>query len=366
MKDIGLYIHIPFCKQKCYYCDFISYSDKCNLIEKYFDTLIQEYHSYNRNFLIKTVYIGGGTPSFVESKYIKKLLSEIDLSNAEEVTIEVNPGTVNIEKLKDYKEAGINRISIGLQATQNEMLKRIGRIHTYEEFLDTYKMARSIGYENINVDLMLALPEQKIEDIKESLEKIVYLKPEHISVYSLILEEGTVLEKKIESGELKLPDEDTEREMYWLVKRYLEEKGYNHYEISNFAKNGFESKHNMDCWKQKEYIGLGTAAHSYMDKKRYSNKEKIEEYIKDFNNKNINEVQDKLDEEKEYMILGLRTIKGVNISEFKNKFVNNPIYLFKKELNKLVNEELIEIGINEIRLTDKGLDFANLVWEEFV
>ena len=367
-KEIGLYVHIPFCKQKCYYCDFISYSGKENLIEEYIDTLIQEYHSFNieKDYKIKTIYIGGGTPSSIDSKYIRRILDEMNLKNVEEVTIEVNPGTVTKEKLQDYFESGINRLSIGLQSANDNILKEIGRIHTYKDFLNTYNLAREVGFKNINIDLMLALPGQSIEILKDSLYKVIKLNPEHISLYSLILEEGTPLYNKVEEGELVLPEDDIERKMYWETKQILEENGYIHYEISNFSKNGFESRHNMDCWNQKEYIGLGAAAHSYLNLKIFSNQEKIEEYIKDFNNKEIHEVQDKISQEKEYMILGLRKLRGISINEFKNKFIDNPIYIFRNELNKLSNEGLVDIDLDNIKLTDKGLDLANIVWEEFI
>lgn len=367
MNEVNLYIHIPFCKKKCFYCDFISYPNKDDYIEEYIDTVIKEYSSYKaEEYIIKTVYIGGGTPSYIDSKYIVKLLKEINIEKAEEITIEINPGTVTKEKLRDYKKAGINRLSIGLQATQDILLKEIGRIHTYNEFLNTYNIAREIGFKNINIDLMLALPKQHIEDIIQSVKKIIELNPEHISIYSLILEEGTKMYDMVNKQKCILPKEDEEREMYWTVKKILEKNGYNHYEISNFAKNGYYSKHNIDCWNQKEYIGIGVAAHSYLNNRRYSNLGNIEEYIKKYNDKEIHEIQDKISQEKEYMILGLRKLEGVYISEFELKFNENPIYLFRNELNKLVNLELIEIDLNNIRLTDKGLDLANIVWEEFI
>lgn len=214
---------------------------------------------------------------------------------------------------------------------------------------------------------MLGLPTQNLQDIKTDLNRIIKLKPEHISVYSLILEEGTLLQQKIEKGELYTPSEIIERKMYWTVKNTLEEAGYKHYEISNYAKPGFESKHNMDCWNQKEYIGFGLAAHSYINNTRYSNTDDFEEYF-DWpeNSKIIHEKQNNEDKMKEFMLLGLRKIEGVKISDFKNKFVDNPIYIYRKELEKLDKDELIEIDINNIRLTNKGIDLANLVWAEFV
>ena len=212
---------------------------------------------------------------------------------------------------------------------------------------------------------MIGLPNQTLKDVKNSLEKIIELNPEHISVYSLIVEEGTPIERKIENGELELPNENLERKEYWEVKKTLEEFGYKHYEISNFAKEGYESKHNVNCWEQKEYLGFGVAAHSYVNNKRFSNVETIEEYLQK-NESIVHEIQDLENQKKEYMLLGLRKIDGIKISSFKNKFGTNPIMEFKEELNKLVQEKLIEIDLDEIRLTAKGIDLANVVWEEFV
>jgi len=370
MKELGIYIHIPFCKKKCDYCDFISHCDKSNLIEEYIEKLKEEIQTElkNKEYKIITIYIGGGTPSFINSKYIVEILNIIeekyDLQSTE-ITIELNPGTVTEQKLLDYKNIGINRLSIGLQETNNELLKQIGRIHTYEEFLETYNLARQIGFKNINVDLMIGLPNQSIQNIKESLNKVITLNPEHISVYSLILEEGTKLYKKYENKEIELPDEERERNMYWYVKNTLENNGYSHYEISNFSKKGYKSKHNMNCWEQKEYIGFGLNAHSYLDGVRYSNTENLEEYIK-VSDKIIHEKQTIEDMKKEYMLLGLRKIEGVSIQKFEEKFVENPIFLFRNELNKLVEQELLEVDGDIIRLTNKGLDLANIVWEEFV
>jgi len=374
-KEIGIYVHIPFCKRKCDYCDFISYSNKDDKIQEYIDAVKKEIELQKIKSEITTIYIGGGTPSYIESSYIKEIIKEIQKKNVSpnaEITIEINQGTASLAKLQDYKDAGINRLSIGLQSTHNELLKQIGRIHNFEQFLETYEMARKVGFENINIDLMLGLPNQRIKDLKESLEKIIELQPEHISVYSLIVEDGTPIANKIEAGELKLPEEDAERNMYWYVKNTLELNGYKHYEISNFAQKGYESRHNLNCWKQKEYIGIGLAAHSYRDITRYSNTENLSEYIRNIQKENlernriIHEIQKEEDTKREYMILGLRQIDGIQISEFKEKFVDNPIYLFRNELKKLVEEELISIDENNIKLTSKGIDLANLVWEEFV
>ena len=379
-KILGIYIHIPFCKDKCYYCDFVSFKNIEKRQEEYVKCLIKEienvkWNEINKKYKVTTIYIGGGTPSYIDCKYVLGILnilkSKINFKNLE-ITIEVNPGTVNKEKLIAYKNAGVNRLSIGLQSTNNELLKQIGRIHTYEQFLETYKLALEVGFKNINVDLMLALPNQTINDLKQSIEKVVSLNPNHISVYSLILEEGTKLYNLVEKGQVKLLDDELERKMYWYVKDKLELSGYIHYEISNFAKKQKESKHNLNCWNQEEYLGFGLAAHSYFENRRFSNIENLDKYIENISknqlNKNVilHEVQTKEEQQKEYMLLGLRKIEGVAISKFKEKFACNPIYLYRNELKRLVNEEFIEIDGDYIKLTSKGLDFANLVWEEFV
>lgn len=370
MKKIGVYIHIPFCKQKCYYCDFVSFAEQEDMQKKYFYILekeISDFFSKNKKYEVSTIYIGGGTPSFVDENFIKKVLKLIPKKNAKEITIEVNPGTVTVEKLEMYKNIGINRLSIGLQSASDILLKQIGRIHNFEDFLNTYKIAEKVGFENINVDLMIGLPNQTIQNIKDSLECIIKLNPKHISVYSLIVEEGTPICKMIEAGSLKLPDEELERNMYWYVKNYLELTGYTHYEISNFALKNYESKHNLDCWNQEEYAGFGLAAHSYLNNIRFSNTENLEDYLKDFEkSKIIQEKQDENAQKQEYMLLGLRKIEGISIQKFKNKFRENPLFVFRNELNKLVNENLIIVNEDNIKLTNKGLDLANVVWEEFI
>ena len=411
-RELGIYIHIPFCKQKCYYCDFVSFSNKQNFVENYVEAAKTEINNYFQDktilerYTVTTIYIGGGTPSYIESKYICEIMEVLENNLKQnkvkfedmEITIEVNPGTVNKEKLEQYRKAKINRLSIGLQSTNNEMLKQIGRIHTYEQFLETYQMAKEVGFDNINVDLMIGLPNQTIEDIKRSLKEVIQLNPTHISVYSLIVEEGTVMARKIENHQLEEMDEELERNMYWYVKNTLELNGYTHYEISNFAKEGKESKHNLNCWRQKEYIGIGLAAHSYLNYVRYTNTSEMKQYITRMNNLNeqivkdilelsnnkkkkenveenekhietvyeIEEVQELEERKREYMLLSLRTIEGVSISKFKEKYIDNPIFLFRKELEKLVEEKLVMIDGDYIKLTNKGLDLANLVWEEFI
>ncbi len=386
MKELGIYVHIPFCKKKCKYCDFISFCVDDEKIKEYFEALKKEINSFKideeffNKYKVTTIYFGGGTPSYPDSKYIVEIMDllkekfNIDTeSNDIESTIEVNPGTVNRSKLIEYRLSGFNRISIGLQSTNDRLLELIGRVHTYNDFIESYNLALGASFTNINVDLMLALPTQSEEDMIYSLRKVIELHPSHISLYSLILEEGTELYRLVQKGKIELLSERLEREMYWDAKKMLEINGYKHYEISNFCREGRESRHNMNCWNQEEYLGFGLAAHSYYGGSRYSNTINFDKYISSINNGNfkdsvvINETQDTiLSKAKEYMMLGLRKIDGVDISKFEEKFQLNPVYYFKKEIEKLASYDLLEYDDKAIKLTKKGIDLANVVFEEFV
>lgn len=381
MRELGIYVHIPFCAKKCDYCDFISYSSVEEKAENYIKAVLDEIEwmsgEIEDDAIISSVYIGGGTPSYIPSSYIIEILDKIHnyfygrIENPE-ITIEVNPGTVTKEKIKDYKEAGVNRISIGLQATQDRLLEQIGRIHTYEQFLDSYGIIVNSGFLNVNIDIMLGLPNQSLEELEETVEKVIHLRPAHISIYSLTLEENTKLYQQIKNGELKLPNEEIERIMYWRTKRNLEVNGYHHYEISNYAKPGKEAKHNLDCWDQKEYIGIGVAAHSYYNDIRYSNTNDLDTYIENIENKEykrnqtIQELQDTISKMKEFMILGLRKIDGIEMKRFQEKFGKDVFEIFEQELEKLQEARLLVVDEETIKLTNRGLDFANVVWSEFV
>ena len=378
MDRFGVYVHIPFCKQKCKYCDFISFASYKEKYKEYVECLINEIRNkkIENPKLVNTIYIGGGTPSILDSEDIINILEAIrnrfKIDTDCEITIEINPGTATKEKLEDYKNAGINRLSIGLQSTSDRILKLIGRIHSYEEFLNTYNLAKEVGFENVNVDLMLAIPTQTESELIDSVQKVIDLKPNHISLYSLILEEGTELEKLISDGKYELLSEELERKMYWETKKLLELNDYKHYEISNFSKKGFESKHNRDCWNQEEYIGFGLAAHSYYNEMRFANIDSLEVYINNIKNNNfeknidINEIQDKPAKMREFMLIGLRQIDGIKISDFERKFRINPLFYFRFEISRLTDEDLIEVDLDNIKLTEKGLDFANQVFEEFI
>ena len=370
-------MHIPFCKQKCKYCDFTSFCNKDDLIEEYVKALKNEIKERNNfDYNVKTIYIGGGTPSYIKPSYIKEILAEIEknfnLSEDAEISMELNPGTTNKKNLDLYFKMGINRLSIGLQSSNDELLQMLGRIHKYKDFEDVIKKAKEVGFENINVDTMLGLPNQTIYDVEDTLNKLIAFDIPHISVYSLIVEPDTKLEKMIEKKQVVLPDDEMERYMYWYAKRKLEDNGYWHYEISNFAKIGYKCKHNADCWNQGEYLGFGISGASYENGLRYINTSNIENYIRNvknnesFKNIKIEEKQTKKMMMNEFMLLGLRKLNGVNISNFIIKFGKSPLEIFSEQIKKLLRDQLIIISSDSIKLSKRGLDLANIVWEEFL
>lgn len=377
MKDLGLYIHIPFCRSKCYYCDFVSFSGKETKIDEYTSFLLKEIELYKDildEYRLKTIFIGGGTPSYIEGKYIGRILDKIyksyDAGGLEEVTIEVNPGTLDEEKLKIYREYGINRVSIGVQALNDNLLKAIGRIHTSLDFYNSLELLRKFGINNINADLIFGLPDQTLEDCEEALEKLAHLEIEHISYYSLILEERTLMDKWYNEGKIELPHEDEERKMYHKGIEILTSRGYSHYEISNFSKKGFECKHNLFYWKLKPYIGLGLAAHSNIHKKRFWNYNNFEDYYNSLKRDSFpidgNEDIDHKMEMAEYLIMGLRLIEGINKKDFNERFNVDVDSIYKDVLNKYREQGLLYIDDQWIRFTKKGLDLSNIVYVDLL
>lgn len=372
----GLYIHVPFCVKKCNYCDFNSFKLDKNLKNTYLEDLSKEMELYKSEVSeeVTSIFLGGGTPSILngdEIRYIFKSINEnFKVSDSAEITIECNPGILTVDKLRAMKECGINRLSIGLQTTQNNHLKYIGRIHSYEEFEKNYKEALKEGFKNINVDLMYGLPNQTFEDWKESLEKITNLNPTHISAYSLILEEGTELYNMYQRKEFELMDEDTDIDMYEYTINYLNSKGYKQYEISNYAKEGFECEHNILYWKCEHYIGLGPGASGYVGNIRYSNlcdlneyHEMIEKNEKPIDNKEILSKQDSIEEK---IFMGLRMNEGIKFDDFKNKFDINFLEVYKNQLRDLSEKRLISINEESMRLTQKGREISNSVFIEFM
>lgn len=373
MRGISLYIHIPFCKQKCLYCDFPSYAGKEKLMDQYINALNKEILQKAKDYIINSIFIGGGTPSYLTDSNLESLLNtlnKLNLNKDIEFTIECNPGTLNKRNLEIMKKGNINRISMGLQSTKDSILKKIGRIHNYEEFKNNYLLARDMGFNNINIDLMFGLPNQTVEDWRESLEDIVKLKPDHISAYSLIIEEGTGFYDLYEQDKLTLPEEDSEREMYILTKEILNQYNYKQYEISNYAKEGKECFHNKVYWKCDEYLGLGVSASSYIDEKRIKNIDDIEYYIeriranKDVSNEvYANNVNDAMEE---FVFMGLRMIEGIDISEFNRRFNKNIFEVYGGVIEKNTNKELLIYSSGKLFLSSKGIEVSNYVMSDFI
>ena len=384
MNDkISIYVHIPFCKSKCYYCDFCSFANKDDVIEKYIDAVCKEILNYgeilsSRN--IETIYIGGGTPSYIDSKYIVKILNLLSMFNTtslKEVTIEVNPNSLTEEKVKDYLRAGVNRFSIGLQTIYDDVLRAIGRKHKYEDYLKCLDILKESNVTNISTDLIYPLPNLDFKRFKDEVEEIINLSKKyplkHISVYNLECHEGTKLDFLIKEGYLSLPNEDEEYEMKEYLEKTLDNNGFKRYEISNFAKESFESKHNMCYWKQEEYLGFGLNASSFITGIRYKNTDNLAEYIDYYLEndisiavKNKEEEMDFLSLMKEYMILNLRLKEGISITSFKQRFKIDVFDVFKEEITSLENLGLITVNTKNIFLTKRGFEVANLVFEKFI
>lgn len=374
---LGLYIHVPFCAQKCYYCDFNSYKINSNQKKEYLINIEREMKFYKDEFKDKcfdTVFFGGGTPSILTVDELQELVNNINenfnIKKDAEITIECNPGTINREKLEAMKKMGINRLSIGLQATQNYHLKSIGRIHTYEEFEKNYYDALDIGFENINIDLMYALPNQKTQEWKDTLDKIIKLNPSHISAYSLILEEGTKLYDMYQNKEFELLDEDTDINMYNYTIDTLKRHGYNQYEISNYSKENLECKHNIIYWKCDNYLGLGPGASGFIGDTRYSNIEDICEYNKCIM-QNIRPVSEEIeltkkDKIEEFIFMGLRMNEGINVDIFKERFDTDFYDIYQEVMDKLIKRELVRFDGKNISLTQKGREISNSVFIEFL
>ncbi len=467
-RKLAIYVHIPFCVKKCLYCDFLSAKGTAAEKQEYVDALIKEIEYYglddsdlNSQYEVATVFFGGGTPSILEAAQIGRILEAIrnrfnmvscdvpvdkqgvnntdgsGMAAVAEITIECNPGTATKEKLQAWKEMGINRISIGLQSANDDELKHLGRIHNYQEFLDTYNWAREAGFENINIDLMSAIPGQTLESYSQTLEKVIKLKPEHISSYSLIVEEetpfydiygedkestatvnikGEVVPQSQMGADMQLwpdlPDEDTEREMYYLTDQLLRGAGYHRYEISNYSMDGYECAHNKSYWDGTEYIGFGLGASSYIKNIRYSNTDDWYKYIGACNNKGNAQNQpyyvgagdysedDDFEEEleasrslsreefgqillaekyheaiqlmsvneqmEEFMYLGLRMMKGISKEEFRSRFHKNIEEVYGTAIDKLRSEGLLDVEADVIRLTAKGIDVSNRVLANFL
>ena len=373
---LELYIHIPFCIRKCNYCDFLSFPETESGIAQYCHALKEEIKRTGdqaEGIGVRSVFIGGGTPSILEAEQITEIMTCIrnnfSIEKNAEITIESNPGTLNAEKLNCYHELGINRLSIGLQSTDDDCLRRLGRIHTFQEFEKNYEQARKSGFQNINIDLMSGLPGQSLRGYEDTLNRVTELKPEHISSYSLIIEEGTPFYKS-DSVLQQLPDEDTERKMYERTKEILAQQGYDRYEISNYARQGRECIHNLGYWEQVPYLGMGLGASSFYNGARFSNERNFRKYLSTpylpFEHREDYVQVSREEQMEDTMIFGLRKMKGISVSEFEREF-GTPIWeMYGSVIERYSNLGLLIQEGDVLRLTDAGIDVSNRIFEDFI
>jgi oxygen-independent coproporphyrinogen-3 oxidase len=378
-KTLGIYCHVPFCKKKCAYCDFASFSAQSEeRIKEYFDALNKEIRRFENNTCtlpaVDTIYLGGGTPSSVAPGYIEKTLSLIKevfvIEDTAEITIEINPGTLTEEKASRYKKAGINRISMGLQAWQDFLLQILGRIHSQSDFIKSMEILKNVGFSNISVDVMVGLPGQKRSDVMATLIALMSFAPTHLSCYSLILEPGTPMANWVAAGQLNLPDEDEEREMHWAVDAFLKEQGYDHYEISSYCKPGYQSRHNIKYWELVPYLGFGLGAHGYFNSRRYGNTNALSQYIDVIK---AGESPATLEAEmtpremmSEWMFLGLRKLCGIRDSDFFARFGQSYWDRYGEVIKPLIADGLLNWDGSFLKLTPKGQDFGNQVFMAFL
>lgn len=380
-KNLGIYIHIPFCIRKCAYCDFLSFASEENARKGYIQSLIAEIRQWEdaERWHITSIFIGGGTPSVLKKEetagILEAVYNKFQVDDDAEITTEANPGTLTKDKLYTYREQGINRLSLGLQSVHDQELKLLGRIHTYEDFLKGFHMAREAGFSNINVDLMSALPGQTVDSWRESLIKILRLKAEHVSAYSLIIEEGTPFyEKYAEDARLRdlgedcriLPTEENERSMYYETRRLTGEYGLEQYEISNYAKPGYECRHNQAYWLRQDYLGFGLGASSLIDNVRFRNTADLKEYSQGLFEKEEREVLSVQEQMEETMFLGLRMKDGVSMETFEKVFHTPFSAVYGKTVLDLKKEGLVQTEEERLFLTEKGFDLSNYTLAQFL
>lgn len=371
-----LYLHMPFCVRKCAYCDFLSFPSGAKTQRMYAKRLMEDIGVMGKRYgeiPVETIFIGGGTPSVPDSGLIVEIMEHVrhafHVADGAEISMEANPGTVTREKLTDYRKAGINRLSFGLQSANDRELKLLGRIHTWAEFLESFTLARECGFANLNIDLMSALPGQTCESWKETLSRVTDLDPEHISAYSLIIEEGTPFGERYgsEEGRKLLPDEDSEREMYHETKRFLKDCGYERYEISNYAKPGRECRHNIGYWTGVPYLGLGLGASSYLDGCRFTVNPDMKQYLEEKPGMFADiEKLTKKDMEEEFFYVGLRMTAGVSLSEFERRFGISAKEVYPGLMETFVKEKAARFEGDRFVLTDYGLDVSNYIMAQFL
>ena len=366
IKSRGLYVHVPFCKRKCNYCDFCSSAASHQTVEAYVDMLCCEIDSYAAADMpqhVDTVFFGGGTPSLLSASQMSQIIAHIRsafvISPDAEITVEINPGTVTQEKMQAYFDLGINRISIGLQSIHENEMKILGRIHTYEDFLEAYSMLRHIGFSNISVDIMYGIPCQTMASLEQTLNAVIALQPEHISAYGLIIEEGTPFFEM--RSELDLPSEDDEADMYALITDVLARSGFCHYEISNYARPGFACRHNLKYWHDEEYFAVGLAAHSYVEGKRYAATEKMDEYLDGYGTKYKRTISDSGLDAFEYAMLALRLAEGLDLEKYRNLFGVDLLRSRHIEIGEAERGGYLTVSNGRLALTEKGFYVSNYI-----
>lgn len=368
-KPLAAYVHIPFCSHICYYCDFAKVLMEGQPVDDYIDALIAEYQAYGIKEL-KTLYIGGGTPTVLSAQQLDKLLSKLtehlNLEVLEEFTVEANPGDLSDEIIEVLAQSKVNRISLGVQTFDNQLLKKIGRTHTEAQVYESIKKLREAGFENITIDLIYALPNQTMDMVKTDVEKFLALNLPHVALYSLILEDHTVFMNRQRRGLLRLPNEDKNADMYEYIMDILAQNGYNHYEVSNFGKSGFESQHNLTYWDNAEYYGVGAGASGYLEGIRYKNHGPVHHYLEATNKRVNEEVLSKKSKIEEEMFLGLRKKSGVSVTKFESKFSLSFEKLYGKQVQTLIAQGLLYDDHEQIRMTDKGFELGNNVFEAFL
>ena len=396
-KELELYVHIPFCVKKCAYCDFLSGPAGETEKSAYTETLLREIRSRKeayRDYRVSTVFLGGGTPSVLTGEDTARIFHALgenfDISRDAEITMEVNPGTVTEEKAAAWKECGINRLSIGLQSVDDEELKMLGRIHTFREFLDTWELVRGEGFRNVNVDLISAIPGQTVQSWERTLRTVADFGPEHLSAYSLIIEEGTPFYERYGKGGMDydgslpmLPDEDAERQIYQMTAAVLKEYGYHRYEISNYAKQGYECRHNLGYWDRKQYLGLGLGASSLVEEQRFHNTADMRKYMEVFGVRNCSqpvhtgagqpgpaaeemETLSAEDQMEEFVFLGLRKTKGISCREFQENFGKSIEDVYGDQIGRFKGLGLMKKEGDRLWLTERGIDVSNSIFVEFV
>lgn len=376
IQPLELYLHIPFCVKKCLYCDFLSGSADASLREAYLEALLTELGgraSQYREYTVTSVFVGGGTPSVLTGEQMVRLLGAVRtgfrLAEGAEISAEANPGTMDTQKLAAWRRAGINRLSIGLQSAETAELAAIGRIHSWEQFAATYALAREAGFSNVNVDIMSALPGQSRESYQRTLEKVLGLNPppEHISAYSLIVEEGTPFYEMQQRGELELPDEETDRDLYHMTKSILHQRGYERYEISNYAQPGYECRHNCGYWRRTDYVGFGVGAASLFQAVRFRNGEALQPYIEHPLDCRMEfQTLSREEQMEEFMFLGLRLTAGVEEKEFLRQFGVGLTELYGEVIERNRADGLLDWDGGRLFLTEEGLDVSNYVMAQFL